>query len=373
MKPWTILHTIETGGPGGAETVLLNIASRLPAERFRSVVLLPRNGWLCASLHERGVPTILSEDYGRLGPIPSMVSLARRENAALIHAHLPDQNFYAALAGTVARRPVIATYHGDLQLTGPGAFRRKIKLATVRRLATSTVAVSDYLRSSLLKAGFSENTTVRIYNGIEPEKFRRAHPGRLRSELKCANGVRLVGMIANLRKSKNYDTFVRAARKVAEAQPEARFVAVGDIDPELGGKVRQQLRELSLEDKFVLLGFRRDVPELLADLDCFILSSESEGFSIATVEAMAAGRPVVVTRSGGPQEIVDHGRTGLLVQPGDPDALAAGITKVLSDRDQASALGRAAQAEVEHRFSVEAMLVQYQQLYERLLSSRESP
>jgi glycosyltransferase involved in cell wall biosynthesis len=129
------------------------------------------------------------------------------------------------------------------------------------------------------------------------------------------------------------------------------------------------MKDLNLEDHFSLLGFRGDVPQILADLDVFVLSSVSEGLSIATIEAMAAGRPVVVTRSGGPQEIIEDRRTGLLVPPGDASALASGICEVLASSELASALGRNAQMLVEGKFSLKNMISSYESLYERCLLS----
>ncbi len=367
MRRYTILHTIETGGPGGAETVLLNLASGLDTTRFRSLVLLPRDGWLRSQLVERGVETHLLTTPGHTGPIRDILRLAHRERVDLIHAHLPDQNFYAAVAGALSHRPTVVTYHGDLQLTGPGCHRRGFKRWFVRRGATMTVAVSQYLRESLLQARFPSVRTTCIYNGIDTSRFTRALPCNVRAELGCADRVPLVGMVANLRGSKNYEVFVQAAALVASVFGDARFVAVGDIDTQIGARVSALLNSLSLTDKFILLGFRSDIPEVLAALDVFVLSSTHEGFSIATVEAMAAAKPVVVTRSGGPQEIVESGRTGVLVAPNDPNALAEAICGILGQPDRAAFLASNARASVEARFSIARMMESYEQLYARLL------
>jgi glycosyltransferase involved in cell wall biosynthesis len=110
------------------------------------------------------------------------------------------------------------------------------------------------------------------------------------------------------------------------------------------------------------------VPGILSDLDLFVLSSVSEGFSLATVEAMAAGKPVIVTRSGGPQEIVDEGRTGYMTPPRDPDALAEKICELLRNPERAAALAQTARAKVESTFTLEKMIRDYESLYNRLLN-----
>jgi glycosyltransferase involved in cell wall biosynthesis len=174
-------------------------------------------------------------------------------------------------------------------------------------------------------------------------------------------------MVANFRRSKGYEYFVRAARRVADCVPEARFLAVGETDPEIERKARDLVRDLRLHDRFLFLGFRADIPSILRDLDVFVLSSTDEGLSIATIEAMAASKPVVVTRSGGPEEVVDDGRTGFLVPPADAEAIAARVIELLQNAELAGRLGRQAQAEAQSRFSLGRMLSEYQSLYEKCL------
>jgi glycosyltransferase involved in cell wall biosynthesis len=132
--------------------------------------------------------------------------------------------------------------------------------------------------------------------------------------------------------------------------------------------MRDLVESVSLQDRFFFLGFRTDVPEILNDLDIFVLSSVSEGFSLATVEAMAAEKPVIVTRSGGPLEIVDDGRTGCLIPPADSDALAGKICELLASPERAAALARMARTEVMRMFSLERMIGDYERLYEGVLN-----
>jgi glycosyltransferase involved in cell wall biosynthesis len=365
LKPRTILHTIETGGPGGAETILLHLASRLDPTRFRSLVLVPEPGWLLDSLRASGMTAHIVPMRGRLyRTLREMARWVRNENVDLIHSHLPDQNFHASLVGRMTGRPVVATYHGALDLSRA---RSAIKMRLARRFASATVAVSRSLAESLYAGGFARERVVCIYNGVDTERFSVTPSGRLRAELGCANGTKLIGMVANLRRDKGYEYFVRSARLVAERVPHAHFVAVGEGSAHEVEGLQRLAADLGLGSRFSLLGFRSNVPELLTDLDVFVLSSTSEGFSLATVEAMAAARPVVVTRSGGPEELVEHGRTGLLVPPADAETLAAQVCEVLASPSLAEELGRNARRSVEQRFSLPRMLVEYENLYQRLL------
>ena len=176
-------------------------------------------------------------------------------------------------------------------------------------------------------------------------------------------------MVANVQHPKGYDFFIRAARRVIQAMPDVRFIAVGEFDPGMPEITTKLIQELNLENHFFFLGFREDVPEILSELDVFVLSSVSEGLPLAMLEAMAAGKAVVATRSGGVQEVIEDGRTGLLVPPGDADALAATILEVLRDPQRAAALGGSACAAVTGKFSFANMISDYERLYERFLNS----
>ncbi len=370
MRRFTILHTIETAGPGGAETVVLDLASRLDSSRFRSLVLLPREDWLSERLRERGVPTFFVDSkawYDFRLPV-GMVRLIRQENIDMIHSHLPGQNFYSCVAGSLTGCKTIVTYHGGIETFRSGGLRGAIRLGWVRRSADAVVVVCDHVGQMLRNARFPVEKIVRIYNGIRVEKFQVPADGRLRRELGLRKGAKLVGMIANLRESKNYGSFIRAALKVKDSMPQTRFVAVGDMDPAIAKPLLGLVEQLGLQDRFIFLGFRSDVPEILGELDVFVLSSVSEGFPLVMLEAMAAAKPVIVTRSGGPQEIVEDGRTGLLIPPADPDALAGKICELLANPERAAALARTARAKVASDFTLERMIHEYERLYERLMN-----
>jgi glycosyltransferase involved in cell wall biosynthesis len=370
MKKFTIMHTIETAGPGGAETVVLDLASRLDSSRFRSIVLLPREDWLSKNLQERGVPTFFvnSQSWYDFQLPRGMAHLIRQEKVDLIHSHLPGQNFYSCAVGLLTGPKTVATYHGALELAQSRGLRGTIQLGTVRRTADAVVVVCDFMGKMLQDIKFPARKVVRIYNGIQIERYEVPTDGRLRRELGISNGTKIVGTVANLRQTKGYEFLVQAAGKVLAAAPDTRFVAVGDINQEIAKPLFEATRQLGIQDRFHFLGFRKDIPELLNEFDVFVLASVSEGFPLVALEAMAASRPVVVTRSGGPQEIVDDGVNGLLVAPGDAGALADKICELLADPGRALQLARSARSKVGRVFSIEKMIVSYEDLYERLLS-----
>jgi len=369
LKQYTILHTIESGGPGGAETVLLQLVKNLDKRRFRSLVLLIRDGWLLDQLSQQNAQTVLvkTKAWYDFGLPRAMAQLIRREKVDLIHSHLADQNFYSCIAARLTARKVIATYHGTLGLFTGSRLRRAIKSWTVRHWADAIVGVSDYMLPTLVRAGLPPDKIVRIYNGVDLDYFSRGAGADLRAELGLPRESILIGMVANLRRPKGYEYFVRAARLISDRVPETKFIAVGEKDKVIAGELKDLIHQLGLEGKFFFLGFRSDIPAILKGLDVFVLSSTDEGLSIATIEAMAAGRPVVVTRSGGPEEIVQDGKTGFLVPPANAETLAARVCDVLVDPQLASRLGGAAREDVRKRFDLSNMIHEYESLYLRCL------
>ncbi len=370
MKRFTILHTIETVGPGGAETVVLDLASRLESSRFRSIVLLPREDWLSRNLRERNVPTFFvnSKAWYDFQLPRGMARLIRKEKVDLIHSHLPGQNFYSCVVGRLTGTKTVATYHGALELALSQGLRGAIQLGTVRRSADAVVVVCDFMAKMLQDIKFPARKLVRIYNGIQVERYEVPSDGRLRNELGLRNGTKIVGTVANLRQTKGYEFFVQAASRVLAVAPDTMFVAIGDINQQIAKPLFEAIARLGIQDRFRFLGFRKDVPELLNELDVFTLASVSEGFPLVALEAMAASRPMVVTRSGGPQEIIDDGRNGLLVPPGNADALAAKICELLQNPERARQLAQSARAKVGNTFSIEKMISEYEHLYDRLLN-----
>jgi glycosyltransferase involved in cell wall biosynthesis len=203
----------------------------------------------------------------------------------------------------------------------------------------------------------------------------RRHDGRSRSHTielgidlqRFAAGTRvldgrIVGNVARLAEQKGHRDLVAAAVQVLERHPDVRFVVAGD------GELRAELQELArpLGDRFVFLGDRDDVPDLLASFEVFAYPSHFEGLCVAVIEAQAAGVPVVATPVGGIPENVVEGESGIVVPPGDPDALAAAISRLLDDPDLARALAERARPRVLERYTRERMVERTLALYDSM-------
>jgi len=365
-----ILQYIETSGPGGAETVLINLARYLDRNRFEPSVILHRSGWVSERLAEYGiqaeiVPCARSWDVSFLY---RFIRKCRELKIDVIHSHLFGAGLYACLAGAILRLPVIVTFHNELFLPGRRERFLPLKNFLIRRLADRIVLVADYMRPEYVTMGkYSEAKMTTIYNGIEfPQRLSESERTALRSKLNLGTDDPLVGHVANFRAPKGHEYLVESASEVAKQVPNVRFLLIGDPgDGLIKAEVEKLAAQYNIEDNIVILGFRSDVSRLLSLMDVFVLSSISEGHPLSVVEAMAAAKPVVVTNVGGLPEIVDDGHTGYLVQPKNPSALAEKIITLLAQPDLREQMGERAAKSAEGRFSLDAMIQNYEQLFDK--------
>lgn len=362
-----ILHLIETGGPGGAETVLLNIVRNIDPRRFGSLVLTLRKGWLYQTLKEHHLEAKIIESNRAwdVGFLLKLSTLIRKERIDLIHSHLPGINFYSCLAGRITNRPVIVTYHGMIGDGDRSKWKNGFKNFVIKKTAVQVVTVSDYLKKELIdNMGIDRRKVTTLYSGIDFKAFGPTKsPQRLKQKLGLSESNLLVGTIGNIRKSKGYEYLIRSAKLVGEKVPHALFLIVGEKEEKLFGDLSKLTEKLGLKDRIKFLGFREDIADCLNILDIFVLSSTTEGFSIATVEAMSLAKPVVVTDCGGPREIVTHNQTGFLVPPGDPKSLAEKIILLLQNKKLREEMGKSAQVWVRRRFNLEENIRNYELLY----------
>jgi glycosyltransferase involved in cell wall biosynthesis len=170
--------------------------------------------------------------------------------------------------------------------------------------------------------------------------------------------------VARLHRQKGISHLLRAAPKILGAVPGMRIVVVGEGP--LGGKLRRRAAALGLEGRFIFLGESEDARRIMSLFDVFVLPSLWEGLPFVLVEAAALGKPIVATAIDGVPEIIDNGKTGILVPPGDAEALANAVISLLSDRPSAAAMAAAAKALIPPRFPLRRTIEQHQNLYLKL-------
>jgi glycosyltransferase involved in cell wall biosynthesis len=355
---------------GGAQSY---VASLLPAlaDRFEVAVAAHGPGPLRDAAAEAGVRFLPLRSLRRpLSPwrdaaaLVELTRLLRRERPHILHASSSKAGVLGRAAAALAGVPIrIFTAHGWAFTAHQGVASTLYRWADrlMRPLTTVTVCVADQQRAAGLAAHTCDpERTVVIPNGVDVAGAPRAGLERTRP---------LLVAVGRLQAPKDFLTFVRALVQLPRGSYEALVVGDG---PDRG-RVEQEIRDLGLTDHIRLAGERRDVPALLADADAFVLSSGSEGMPVSVLEAMAAGLPVVASRVGGVPELVVPDETGLLVEPGDPDDLAAALLRVVRDRELRRRLGAAGRARAEQRFDVDAFRRAHVDLYSRELAGRRLP
>jgi glycosyltransferase involved in cell wall biosynthesis len=364
-----ILHAIDTSGPGGAETVFLDLIEGLDRRLFApQVAISGKNGWLRQELIRRGVPTRTVTVKGSCNHryLRQLLAIIKAERIDLVQSHLLGSNLYCSLAGALSRTPVVSTFHGFVDTRQSERFL-PLKLRLVNSGSSRIVFVSDHLAAHYCRLAGSSGKYRTIYNGVDLRRFTPGRDDSLRRELGIGPDELLIGSIGNIRPAKGYEYFLRAARRIADAQPRSRFVIVGEGAGEGLNRLQALRQQLGLQDIVHFAGFRADTANILRNFDLYLLSSISEGFSIACIEAMACGLPVVATRSGGPEEIIRDGDDGLLVPPSSAEALAEAVLHLLSNPERRREMAARATDMVARRFALQTMLDHYANLYRRIL------
>jgi glycosyltransferase involved in cell wall biosynthesis len=370
----TVLSLIETGGPGGAETVCLELLRGLDPARWRGLAVVPYEGWLSDRLRENGIEThVLPERRSLdLSFLRRVASLVRRRRVDLVHGHLFGSSARAGLLSRLTGVPAIGTLHGIADLASAERFLA-LKVALLRHGLARVVFVSDPLRDEFLRTvRYPASRSAVIPNGIDAERFAVSPSSGFRTSIGVPEDAFVVGSVGNLNAAKGFDVLLRAAALLKARAPGCRIVIVGDSQGRQSAELLSLRDRLGLADDVLFTGFRSEIAQALASFDVYALTSRSEGFSLSLVEAMAAGLPVVATRCGGPEQIVSDGRTGLLVENGSAEAVAQAIQRLRDDGRLAASLGEAARAAVRERFTVRAQVEAYQRLYDECVAERRT-
>ena len=365
----TILHIIDTTGPGGAETVFIDLLTRLSKDKYRAIVVIRGKGWVFDELKRHGVTPIILDAKGSFNwrYLLSLRKIIKNEKVDLIQSHLLGSNLYSALAGLLTRTPVVATFHGSVDVGTRERFN-KLKFAVINAGVNRVIAVSKDLSFDLIKRTSIKKSKLKIiYNGIAVDEFNEPHSNELRIKFGWNDDVIIIGSLGNIRTAKAYDKLLLSAALLKDSNLNFRFVIAGQGGNELHKKLLSLRKELKLIEYVHFLGFNDAPARFLSNLDLLLLSSISEGFSIATLQAMASKIPVLATRSGGPEEILSHGETGWLVKAGDAKAIATELERLFLDIGLMKNITRNAHNAVAEKFSISKTLMEYESVYNELI------
>jgi glycosyltransferase involved in cell wall biosynthesis len=368
-RPLRVMFLLTSMPIGGAERLLEQLVRRLDRDDFLpEIVCLKEPGPLGEQLAAK-VPVhhdLLSHKFD-LRIWPRLTRLLRNRQAdVVITVGAGDKMFWGRLA---ARRVGVPVVISALHSTGwPDGIGRLNHLLTP--MTDAFVAVADSHGAYLVcNENLPSAKVAVIPNGVDAERFAPvADTDDLRAELGIDSSDPVVALVAALRPEKNHELYLEVGRRVVQKYPSARFLVIGD------GPRRQPLEELTQEmgiaRNVLFLGSRNDVPDLLATCNMFVLTSHNEASPVSILEAMSVGRPVVASNVGSIRDVIRDGCNGFLVAPGDAQRFTERVIALIEDRSVAALVGKAARQTVVDGWSVDAMVLGYEQLITSIFASK---
>lgn len=362
-----IAHVVENLERGGLERMVIDlaVAQRAAGHRCR-VACLFEPGALAHELEAHGIDVHACHKRGGfdIAAVKRLRAWLRTQPHAIVHTHNANAHYHAVAAGVglpLAR--LVNTRHGmgaaQPRSRGEWLYRR-----TMRRTDT-VAAVCEAARARFAQQGVRpRGQLLAVPNGIRTGLFSCASDERriaLRNVLRLAPGTRIVGTVGRLNPVKDQATLLRAFARAHAAFANSALVLVGD--GALRATLGTQAATLGIGDAVRFLGDRSDVRQLLQGFDVFALSSLSEGYSMALLEACASGLPIVATDVGGNREIVVDGHNGVLVEAGREDRLADALLALLQAPEHATRMGLTGRGWALREASIEAMALRYASLY----------
>jgi glycosyltransferase involved in cell wall biosynthesis len=367
----TLAYVVNSLNPGGTEKLVVEMSLAFCSEFGVVVLCLDEPGLWADDLRSRGIPVhcLWRQPGLDFAVAVRLANYFRRFNARIIHAHQTTPWFYAALSRLLHSGPkLLFEEHGRFFPEVKKLTRVLVNRLLVRKLTHRFVAVSRDIRERLREyEGLDAHRIEIIYNGVRTEPL--LGPGErdaLRSELGFTPGCFVIGTVGRFDPIKNLPMLVAGLARASKEVDALHGLLVGDgpVFPE----IRSLVEKAGLRDRVRLTGFRGDARKLIGCMDLFVLSSFSEGTSMALLEAMMAGVPVVVTGVGGNPEIVVDGESGWVIPSNSVDALAAAILESAGDAQKRQKIAAAGKRRFEDQFAFDRMIESYRNQYRTLLS-----
>lgn len=377
-----VLFLVRSLRQGGAERQLVALASGLHRRGWPiTVVCCYGGGIFQTDLEDAGVPVVDLRKHGRwdvFGFLWRLLRVLRKSNAVIVHGYMPLSNLLAlfARAACPGARVVWGVRSSNIDRENRDwlsrlTFRMSCSAA---RLADSIIANSEAGAAHHAALGYPHARIKVIPNGIDTRRFRFDAAGRerMRREWRVSGTCTLIGLVGRLDPMKDHPTFLRAAALLATRDARWRFVCIGGGNPDFVRTIKAIATRLGLDRRLIWVGPRNDMAAVYSALDIAVSSSCGEGFSNVIAEAMACGRPCVVTDVGDSARIV--GTCGEVVEAGDPPALAAAIERLgtaLEDPGEVARLQASARTRIVDSYSLEALLRNSEQVFRALYSKNK--
>lgn len=377
----TVLHVIDTLEYGGAQKLLALIAQWSPAAYRHIVCVLQTDTSIRQQLEEAGATVIC---LNRQRPsifrplrftlytyqnIRDIMRLCSRHDVNIVQCHLSDAEFIGITAGRLAGADkILTTVHGAALLPDRPlwSFRNLLRLFATRALyrwVDHIIAVSDEVAQRLQEVFRIERSKITtVINRIDTERFARGQPASdMRKRLGLQTEHAVIATVARLSPPKGHSFLLESVSLLLPKHPLLKLLLAGD--GELKESLYRQSHALHIDGCVIFLGSRSDITDILSAADIFVLPSISEGTPLALIEAMASGKPIIATNIPGIAKLIEHEKTGVLVPPGDADALAEAVDRLLRAPAMARSMGDAARSIAREKFDIRATIVELEKLW----------
>jgi sugar transferase (PEP-CTERM/EpsH1 system associated) len=361
-----VIYSLEIGG---AEKLAATIGAHLDRKKFRPVICaLDADGPLADELRQREIPYhVLWRKGIEAGVLARLYRCFRQEKARIVHTHQFPQLLFSLLPARLAGAKVVHTEH-EFYTYRDHPWARRLFRQLSRFCSALTVVGPEVARYYTEELGIHRRRIHIIANGVDLHQFNfETEAARRRLELSTDDVV--FGIVGRLEPEKDHRTLLQAFRALVDHRKAARLLIIGDGS--LRGELESHSRSLGLERNVTFLGARTDIPELLAALDVFVLSSVHEGVPLSVIEAMGAGKPIVATDVGGMRLLVKPSINGLLVPAANPAALAAAMENLAANPALRREFGVHSRRMAHDSFSVSTMIERYQEIYEAVFENRD--
>lgn len=368
-RPKKILFISHSPALAGAERCLLDIITRLDRTCYEAILILPGEGLFLSAAREFGIRTEIVSlawwlDNSNMGPtllpwflkhlwrgIAAVRRIIQNEKIDLVYTNTVTC-IDAAIAAKLERVPHIGHIHETIKTMRYRSYLPFVPVSKIiDMLSTRIITCSQHAADEL---GVVSGKVEVVLNGIDMGKI-PLHPdcSLLKNELGLKPTTKLVGLIGSLSERKGQIDFIKAAKIVCETSGDVKFVMVGSGTDNYRNLLQDLINTYNLGRSVILYGYHGDVPKILPSFDIIVSAARAESFGLTVLEGMAAARPVISTRCGGPEEILTDGETGLLVPVGEPAALAGAIIRLLLDDELCRNMGALARERAEECFGIE--------------------
>lgn len=364
-----VLHIVNNFGVGGLESVIRHLAMTTTDGLFPHVCVLSKAGRFSTKVSNAGIPLYHMDRNNKAkrnkACLCEIIGLIKNWEIEVLHCHDISSWFFGVISGQKSRKPIVMTKHGNLENWNI----KTILLTKILSMLTNRiVAVSPETKKDLVKRQFvREKKIVVIFNGIDLGPFQNQISKRdARLRLGLPNECFVTGSITRFYPVKNIEAQIKMVTALKNEIPGLKHLIVAPIATDYGRQIQEYIERTGLGKSILLLGFRDDIPQILNAMDIFVLTSFSEGTSIALIEAIAAGLPAVVSNVGGNRYLVKDDVNGFLFDLNKESDFEKKVLEIYNNKEILDRFSNN-QGAIAAKFSDKEMIQRYKLLYECLL------